>query len=115
MSGGDEGARVSWLTEACPPWCAREHAEDDHVEDRYHQSEPSVLTVVAGPGDTVPVTASLRPTTLALRAGRHVGDDLVWLVIEALDDPLPRMALTTDAARGLARALRDQLTDLAGG
>lgn len=114
MSGDDERTRVSWLTEACPPWCTREHAEGDHPEDRYHQSEPSILTVVAGPGDAVPVTASLRPTTLALRAGRHLDDDLTWVVIESLEEPLPRLVLTADAARDLARALREQLTELAG-
>jgi hypothetical protein len=37
--------RPAWQTEDCPPWCAREHLESDHPEDRIHQTEP--LTVPA--------------------------------------------------------------------
>ena len=77
MSGGDDGTRATasraarppWSKQPCPPWCTREHAADDHPEDRYHQSEPSILPVVAGAGDAVPVTTSLRALTLAVRLG----------------------------------------------
>lgn len=112
MSGGDDGARASWLDGPCPSWCVREHAEDDHPEDRYHQSEPSILPAVAGSGDTVPVTASLRSLTLAARAGRYADDDLTWVVVESLEDQQPRMVLTADTARRLVRALRTQLAAL---
>lgn len=119
MSGGDDGARAAadrtarppWPGEPCPPWCTRAHAPDDHPEDRYHQSEASLLPVVAGSGDTVPVTASLRPLTLVVRAGRYDGGR-TWLVIEATEDARPRMALTVDAARALAEALQVQLDAL---
>ncbi|HWJ08411.1 MAG TPA: hypothetical protein VNS46_03490 [Nocardioides sp.] len=121
MSGGDDDARgaaaraawPSWAGGPCPPWCVREHGEDDHPEDRYHQSEPSILSVVAGTGDTVPVTASLRSLTLAVRTGRYAGEELAWLVVEALEGPQPRLLLTADAARALARGLHEQLAVLA--
>lgn len=110
---GPRAARPAWPGEPCPPWCTREHTAGDHPEDRYHQSEPSILPVVAGSGDTVPVTASLRPLTLAVRLGRHSGDDRTWLVVEALEEPRPRIVLTADAARLLLGALVEQLDALA--
>lgn len=121
MSGGDDGARAAatraarppWLDEPCPPWCTRAHAADDHPEDRYHQSEPSIVPVVAGAADAVPVTTSLRPMTLAVRLGRYVGDDRTWLVIEPLEDVQPRMVLAADGARALLQALGGQLAALA--
>ncbi|HVK29747.1 MAG TPA: hypothetical protein VM575_15520 [Nocardioides sp.] len=128
MDGADDGAREAgaweagaraaqppWPDAPCPPWCTREHAADDHPEDRYHQSEPTLLPVVAGSGDTVPVTASLRPLTLAVRIGRYADDDRTWLVIEALEAPRPRMVLAAEAARALVRGLLDQLDALDSG
>lgn len=35
--------RPDWQAEDCPPWCAREHLNDDHPEDRIHQSEPRAV------------------------------------------------------------------------
>lgn len=120
MSGGDDGARSAaaraarppWPEPTCPPWCTRTHTADDHPEDRYHQSEPSILPVVAGTGDTVPVTRSLRALTLAVRVGRYADDDRTWLVVEALDEPQPRLVLAADAARVLLQALGEQLAAL---
>lgn len=101
--------RPSWLDESCPAWCTREHREEDHPDDHYHQSEATVVPAVAGPGDTVPLTASLTATTLGVRVGRHVGDDLTWLVVEALEAPRPRLVLTAESAGALHRALEAQL------
>lgn len=102
----------TWLDEPCPPWCARVHQEQDHPEDRYHQSEPSIFTGVAGAGDQVPVTASLRPLSLGIRLGRHVGDAEVWLAIETLEAPHPRLVLTETTAQVLLQRLDQQLAHL---
>lgn len=115
MTGGDgvraaaQAGRPPWPDGRCPPWCTREHAADDHPEDRYHQSEPALIPIVAGPADTVPVTASLRPLSLVVRAGLHHDDDRTWLVVEPAEAAQPRMVLTVEGARSLAGALLDQL------
>lgn len=100
----------TWLDGPCPAWCVRVHLEDDHPEDRYHQSEPSILAGVAGAGDQVPMTASLRPLTLGVRLGRHIGDGGVWLTIESLEAPQPRLVLTDATAQDLLQRLAQQLS-----
>jgi hypothetical protein len=99
----------TWLDEPCPAWCAREHREDDHLEDRFHQSDPSIFPAVAGAGEAVPLTASMGALTLGIRLGRQVGDDRTWLVIESLDERRPRTVLTHETARALHRHLAHQL------
>lgn len=107
MSNGTDGARASWLGGPCPPWCVREHAETDHPEDRYHQSEPTILAAVAGSGDTVPVDDSLQPLTLVVRVGQYT-DGAPWLLVEHAEGRHPRIVLTPESARALAAALLEQ-------
>ncbi|WP_182377222.1 hypothetical protein [Nocardioides sp. WS12] len=102
----------TWLDEPCPPWCVRAHLEDDHPEDRYHQSEPSFFAGVAGAGDQVPLTASLTPLTLTIRIGRHVGEATPWVVIESLEARHPRLVLAEKAAFDLWQRLDHQLARL---
>lgn len=108
---GADPPRPSWLTGPCPAWCTRQHAEDDHPEDRYHQSQPTLAAAIAGTGDAVPVTASLQPATLAARAGRYADDDLTWLVVEPLEGR-PYLVITAASARGLVHVLQEQLRGL---
>lgn len=46
----------SWLHESGPRWCVRTHAEDDHEEDRFHQSEPALVPLVASRADSARYT-----------------------------------------------------------
>ncbi|KRB77165.1 hypothetical protein ASE01_10485 [Nocardioides sp. Root190] len=117
MAGADEQSEPdrgrtgpTWLGESCPSWCAREHGEDDHPEDRFHQSEPSLFPAVAGSGDTVPLAASMQAVTLGVRIGRQVGEDRTWLLIESLEHRRPRTVLTHETARALLHHLADQLS-----
>jgi len=103
----------TWLDEQCPAWCARPHREDDHPEDRYHQSDPSIFPAVAGPGDQVPITASLSPTNLSIRVGRYVGEASAWIAVESLDEVQPRIVLAEPAAWNFCRHLEAQLGQLA--
>ena len=106
MTGADA---PTWLAEGCPAWCAREHLEDDHPEDRYHHSEPSLVPAVAAAADTVPVTASLESMTLVVWLGRHVGTSLVWVAVEPAERREPRLVLTEESARALHEHLGRQL------
>lgn len=99
----------TWLLGGCPPWCRRTHHEDDHPEDRYHQSEPAYVPAICGHGHSVPLTSSLEATDLLVRRGRHVDDVVEWLVIEAEMSPEPRLVLTSESARALLSALASQL------
>ncbi|TNM42800.1 hypothetical protein FHP29_07300 [Nocardioides albidus] len=121
MSGPDDAERSvappatpSWLTTPCPSWCRRAHGEDDHPEDRYHQSESTILVAVAGSGDTVPVSASLVPVTLVVRVGQYP-DAATWVLVEPAEGRHPRIALSPESARDLAAALLAQVDGLAGG
>lgn len=102
----------SWLIEHCPTWCVRDHRESDHVEDRYHQDEPAFLPVVTGTTDAVPVTSSLEAVELVVRRGRHVGDQVTWVAVEAVDHPRPRLLLTVESARTLVAHLVRQLGEV---
>ena len=72
------------------------------------------MPAVAGSGEAVPLTATLEATTLGVRVGRHLGEELTWLVIEALEAPRPRLVLTVESAVALHRALRVRLAELVG-
>lgn len=102
-------ALPTWLVERCPPWCVRDHRESDHVEDRYHQDEPGFCAVVGGTTDAVPVTSSLRAVELVVRRGRHVGESLTWVAVEAVDRSGPRLLLTLESAHQLLGHLTRQL------
>ncbi|MFT4286364.1 DUF6907 domain-containing protein [Nocardioides sp.] len=99
----------SWLTEACPAWCAREHREADHPEDRYHQSEPAIVPVIASLAPLVPVPASFEPADLVVRRCRYVADAVEWLAVETLEAAHLRLVLTLESARRLVRAVADQV------
>lgn len=101
----------TWLVEPCPWWCARTHEEDDHPEDRYHQSEPAMLPALAGAADTVPVTDSIESLDLLIRRGRYVGESLEWVLIEPAEAVRPRLMLTIESARLLLPHLADQIAE----
>ncbi len=94
--------RPRWLAEPCPAWCTREHRDADHPEDRYHQSEASI---VVGVQRTGPETSGRAPLELAIWIGSDVDADAEWLTLEALEHAVPRIRLTIETAT----ALRDQL------
>lgn len=100
---------LSWSREPCPAWCAREHEEGDHPEDRYHQSEPTYVPVLASRAPSVPVTSSLEALDLVVRVCRYDGDVLTWVAIEAAEHREPRLVLSLDSARLLLRDLAEQL------
>lgn len=101
-----ESSRPSWLNESCPPWCLREHGEDDHPEDREHRGDAVVIGVVASGADEVAVGDLLRPTELVVQLHRRVGVAVEWVSIEPAQARQPRLALTRGSARALADALR---------
>ena len=106
--------RPTWLREACPAWCARDHRERDHPEDRYHQSEASVLQVIADVSPSVRSLGTPRWTEveLVVRLGQQVGTSTAWFMIEAAEQAQPRLLLTPGSARLLDDEIRVQLESL---
>lgn len=98
--------RPTWLTEACPPWCAREHGEDDHPDDRFHQSRAWVLDAVGATGGEAPA-AGLAPIEVVVRVGRHDAQPRAWVQVGAALDTRASLALDAAAAAELAAVLAE--------
>jgi len=111
-ASGHDSAGPTWLDEACPSWCTRNHHERDHPEDRYHQSDPTMVTMTAGDGATIPVAESLETIDMLVLLGRYVGDTRTWLTVEPAERPAPRLVLTTESAGVLVECINDQLQRL---
>jgi hypothetical protein len=107
--GQMSAARPTWQREPCPPWCVRDHDEDDIPLDRYHQASPSVVPVLASSDPETMATGSLVSIDLTIRIGRHAGDVLDWIAIEPLPTTAPRLVLTAESAARLADEISDQL------
>jgi hypothetical protein len=98
--------RPSWATAPCPAWCEAEHDEDDHPDDREHESKhhdvPGVVRVDESAG-----TCQGEAATLDVVRHQHVGDHEQWVFVG--DD---RRWL--DVSLETAMRLRDALTAVIG-
>jgi hypothetical protein len=92
----DVGAGPTWLGETCPAWCTREHREDDHPEDRRHQSTARIIAVdvptAAIPGETT------QAVEVAVYLDQPVAQPVRWLRVESVDSSRVRMVLTAESA-----------------
>ena len=100
------GPQPSWQAEPCPPWCDREHDEDDIALDHYHQGEATTLPVLMSTAPEEPRAATFAPVDLVIRVGQYAGEGVDWIAIESTRT---RMTLTVDSARRLAERLTEQL------
>lgn len=85
----------TWLTEPCPPWCVREHREDDHPEDRKHESDATLFPAVVATFD--PKEERSRPCEFVVTLSRRVGAAETWLFIGEAEGGEHRI-LTTPAS-----------------
>lgn len=98
--------RPSWLLAPCPPWCTREHLEDDHPEDRTHEDDGVVITAVVGDIDPDTLRPSSRPVELVVRRFRSTSEEHPdWVAILDTEDTRTRLVLTEQSAARLRRAL----------
>ena len=89
----------SWLVESCPSWCVVVHREDDHLDDRKHESTvndvPGVIrrcvhqaTPVGALEDVDhPRTESVAVDVYVERY-RRVGESQDWVVLGTADECL---------------------------
>ncbi|MFI5430064.1 DUF6907 domain-containing protein [Aeromicrobium sp. UC242_57] len=107
----NDSTRANWQTEPCPAWCVRTHQDDDHPDDRYHDSEPTEIPAVfaerdrdAGPGQW-----TLDAGELTIITSRHV-DTTETITFVGREDRLGHaLTLTPDSAARLAHALNRHL------
>lgn len=101
----------SWLQEACPPWCQREHLEDDHPDDRMHESSPISIPVIAltRTFDDGSLEQVLNATEFELVRYRYVDDQQEWLY---LGNGVQQVEISLESARRLQRRLGEVLFNM---
>jgi hypothetical protein len=97
--------------DACPPWCGRTHAEDDHPDDRHHQSPAELVAVVSGRPMLEPDDQA-HPTSAVVRLVRRTGSDVTWVEVVSEEGPEVRLVVTTESARRLMATLRRLLAQV---
>lgn len=110
----NEAARANWQSEPCPSWCVREHHDDDHRDDRYHDSEttltPSAFALRdfdAGPG-----VWQVEMGEIAIVTSKHVETDTVVTFIGRDDRIGHSLTMTPETAAQLAAALTRHVASL---
>lgn len=98
-------------SEPCPPWCIREHHDDDHPDDRYHDSAATRVPVIfaerdhqAGPGRWAHVRGEISIIT-----SRYVGSADVVVFIGREEQPDRQLNLTVEGAARLAEGIQRHL------
>lgn len=111
--------KPTWLDPACPPWCVREHLEDDHPDDRRHQSVEEVLPVVRGefpgPEGSGPDGGPAVQENWLVVGHRAAGGDSVWVHLGQEEGRQISIDLDRDSAQRLLDALTrclDRFSDL---
>jgi hypothetical protein len=110
----NEPARSGWPAEPCPQWCTRRHADDDHPDDRYHDSAPTTAPIVflerdrdAGPGRWRHEAGEI-----TIISSRHA-DAHETITFIGRDDRLDQqLHLTPEGAARLADAIAQHLAQL---
>ncbi len=99
------GSRPSWQVGECPPWCASEHQERDHPDDRVHRSHSVAVPVTVR--QTSFVGASIRreagPSELEIALSRIDGDAETWVYVG--DGPARNLELTVESGERVLRAI----------
>ncbi|HEY3530618.1 MAG TPA: hypothetical protein VGK78_15840 [Nocardioides sp.] len=94
----------------CPGWCARRHLQEDHPEDRLHQSPPIHAVLMTGPS-WLPHDAAHRASPVVARLVQHTDSSEAWLEVTSEEDGAVRLAVTPESGRRLV-ALLDSLLEM---
>lgn len=106
-----EQTRESWRSEACPSWCVKDHHDDDHPDDRFHDSAATRVPVIfaerdheAGPGRWAHV-----PGEISIITSQHVESSEVVVFIGREDHVDQRLNLSVEGAARLAEGIERHL------
>lgn len=103
--------RAAWQSEPCPAWCTQQHRDDDHPEDRFHDSVATRVPMVfaerdheAGPGRWAHT-----PGEISIVTSRHAETSDVVVFIGRDEHPGQELSLTPEGAARLAVAIARHL------
>ena len=98
-------SRPSWQVDACPPWCAVDHGEHDHPDDRVHRSAPESVPVVARHTgfEGVRIRRTAEAAELDVALSRVDGEWQTWLYVGS--GPAMAIEVSAESGRRLARAI----------
>lgn len=110
-------ARAAWQSAPCPSWCTQRHHDDDHPDDRYHDSVavPVASTVMqrdraAGPGQWVEVPAELTVVTSRHADPASTAETVTF--IGRADRTDQQLQLSPGSAKHLAEAILEHLATI---
>lgn len=98
-------SRPTWQLDECPGWCAVEHAEGDHPDDRVHRSASVAVPVIArrtwfeGAG----ILRDSEAVELEVALARVDGEAQTWLY--AGEGPGSAIEVTVESAERLVEAM----------
>lgn len=109
-----ETERPIWQHSACPSWCAREHEETDHEDDRYHQSEVTIEPVVRllKQFEGSQLQREAVADEVAVLVFQHQDDTEWWLSLSFAQHSTVHLRLSHESAERLARSLHMLLGQL---
>lgn len=93
----------------CPPWCTREHSENDHPEDYAHYSDHHSFPVVV-PIGAVYEQHGATGTEFIVGIRRFTRRDETWVFIGAGEDTRRSIEISLESAHRLRYALEDLLS-----
>ena len=98
-------SRPSWQVDPCPPWCAVDHGERDHPDDRVHRSATETVAVVARRTgfEGARIRRTAEATELDVALSRVDGDGQTWLYVGS--GPAMAIEVSAESGRRLARAI----------
>jgi hypothetical protein len=106
-----EKPRPSWQAEACPSWCVVPHRENDHPDDRYHDSEFSRVNLTTEPPETevidgVTYGADDVPELSALLSQHDEAEPRIVLIHNDRNQAYMSLAEAEDVALGILSLVR---------
>jgi hypothetical protein len=100
--------RPSWQRDECPAWCAVDHREDDHPDDRSHRTDTPAVPVIARArrfdDGLVFETGAME---FEVGVSRPDGEVDTWIYVGA--GPGQQLEVSRESAKRLLRALDAQL------
>lgn len=108
-----ESGRPAWQRSDCPAWCTREHLPADHEDDRYHQSEATIVPVVrllSHEGSQLQREAVA--DEVAVLVLQHQDDSEWWLSLSFAQQSMVYLRLSHESAERLTRSLHAPLGQL---
>ena len=99
----------SWQVDECPRWCAVDHADSDHPDDRVHRSMAAPVPVIFRES-ILSAAGVLHPVGAAeaeIGISRADGDPQVWIYVGVGRGA--EIELSLESARRLSRELDERL------